>query len=73
MEIRNRNREHAVQQLKKYIKSDDEISEKKFLNSCKANVLIYIGDSLAVIAKQFSPDLVNTDYDPGEIDEEGEE
>lgn len=54
MDSRNRNREHAVQQLKKYLKASSHEEAEEYQIAMFANALIYIGDSLATISKSFT-------------------
>jgi hypothetical protein len=65
--VQNRNRAHAVQQLKKYLKIDDAHEADLYLNASFANALIYLGDSLASIAKSLNPEDV-IKYGPVDID-----
>ena len=60
---RNRNREHAVQQLKKYMKAPDDEQAEIYLNACFANAMIYLGDSAAILAESFSDAKVASDDD----------
>jgi hypothetical protein len=53
----NANRAHAVQQLKKFMKEEDEVVAERYWNGCVANAAIYIGDSLAALAKALEPQI----------------
>lgn len=58
--FQNRNRAHAVQQLKKYLKTEDEFEAEKYYKASIANALIFMGDSFEDIAKAMNPNTADS-------------
>ena len=73
--VQNRNRAHAVQQLKKALKSidksDDLDTPELQLWASLANAFVYIGDSLEKIADSFGTSELHIDNHVEIVAEEG--
>jgi glyoxylate utilization-related uncharacterized protein len=73
--VQNRNRAHAVQQLKKALKSidksDDLDTPELQLWASLANAFVYIGDSLEKIADSFDTSELHIDNHVEIVAEEG--